>query len=145
MLAFSVMTRTLDDTTHAVVFTDRDSALRAFATALVNPTIASASVLEDDGIDTRVLLRYPAPAVKRVADAKALGKTPVVDAKTLEALANSTDKTKPAWVVFRMDSPFCATRPWSVISTFTRRNRCVGRYATVEQAKRRVRDLNRGL
>jgi len=36
-----------------------------------------------------------------------------------------------------------AARPFAVIATFRSFNRCVGRYATEAEAKRRARDLSR--
>jgi hypothetical protein len=37
---------------------------------------------------------------------------------------------------------FDAARPYAVVATFRSFNRVIGRYATLEQAKRRARDKN---
>jgi hypothetical protein len=51
------------------------------------------------------------------------------------------DQITQNFVVIRSD--YDASRPFIVVATFRTWNKVVGRYATIEQANRRARDLNR--
>lgn len=39
-------------------------------------------------------------------------------------------------------SDYDATRPYAVVATFRHFNKIINRYETIEQAKRRARDMN---